>query len=1059
MSDDTTILKHKIDPDQPDAHQFEDKEEIFFQDEFEEALISICEHIDRLDTVTKSNLENLDEPLPDDEEKLLHRHSTIGIFGQRGVGKTSFLLTIKDAFDRSSNSEDGLLDSFNLDLDLKQSKSPEDLREEVWTLDSIDPSLIENEDKLLVTITSKILDHVRKKNDGDLSKNRAIQDALEDLSRRFRVLFSDATDEILKETASDPLRFAGEVLFDADSGPKLAKAFHRFLALAAEDLGVRCFLLPIDDVDTSFDKGWPLLETLRKYLATDRLITVVSGDLEFFDLIVEQEAHKRTEDYRKAKKHYYKIGLFDEVDTSMKHAAIQRFPGQYLQKLFSAQSQLQLPSIHSVLFDSDVVSRDVNLVTESKKENSPDLMLGRSILVMSRLLYGTTYLPNQDTPLNPFGTDGESLSPRELSEVLDSGSVDALIPLNTRHFISLLEVVYDVLRDLFDRNIQSRTAARKLRRHIATIHSSQIRQSGLSRESLHRVARGDALYSVGQAFLDAQIGSMDLARLQTNLVKDHILYDRWRVLLSLIASALYADWTHVLTGPIRYSTKVKGALSTAETGGFELDDLGIGLDEPSWKTRCRLLRSEMVSVWKSATDRPDYLNGVLRIPRERRNRYMSAFVDISPGSNQMPDYLRWWRVVDQRRGDEDTFNTRSDAVLPDRVFRRGAELHAQAVQGIFRSDFQRGGISYRYIDFHRGLARIDDFIRKNIQENKQPKVEPLIRESTDFVLQLRGQSTESAGSVPYDEEAEAFGSDTDEKRSDRFDAFRNAVEEWCVLSKNLSNQINIPNTKLSPVPSPRVLIQAHDQFVNNCDDISGLPWRQQTVGTMLERYTMAFWNALLQKEVRFRIEQGQIPKEILPRIDFGFVRDRRKSIVKSKVRNEELSWSSANIPQNAFTRNINRLVLAYKEDQSFSLPLVDVLPYTIFWVSCPFLLSITSKEMHNRKLVGDHTKLASTPDIDAADGLLRAVYCSIVEDSANPEEGIAGAYKRYIENFSDPNNGSGDRPKWQKALFSFSDDKKYKFDIHDILCGIARADTPRDDPSEKDKNIASRLGL
>jgi hypothetical protein len=111
MSDDVTILKHKIDPDQPDAHRFEDKEEIFFQDEFEEALISICEHIDRLDDVTKSDLENYNSSLPDKEEKLLHRHSTIGIFGQRGVGKTSFLLTIKDAFDDNDNNGDGLLSS------------------------------------------------------------------------------------------------------------------------------------------------------------------------------------------------------------------------------------------------------------------------------------------------------------------------------------------------------------------------------------------------------------------------------------------------------------------------------------------------------------------------------------------------------------------------------------------------------------------------------------------------------------------------------------------------------------------------------------------------------------------------------------------------------------------------------------------------------------------------------------------------------------------------------------------------------------------------------------
>jgi len=1095
---DTTVLKHKIDPDQPDAHRFEDQEEIFFQDEFEEALISICEHIDRLDNVTKSDLENSNGSLPDEEENLLHRHSTIGIFGQRGVGKTSFLLTIKDAFDDNGNSGNGLLSSFELDLNVDD--EPEDLKDKVLTLDSIDPSRIENEDKLLVTITSKILDHVRENNDGDLSKNRAVQDALEDLSRRFRVLFSDATDEILKEAASDPLRFAGEVLFDADSGPKLAKAFHRFLALAAEDLGVRCFLLPIDDIDTSFDKGWPLLETLRKYLATDRLITVVSGDLEFFDLIVQQKAHERTEKFRKAESAYREKGIASDQSLQRKFESIRRFPGQYLQKIFPVNDRLRIPDIHSVVLDPDTDLR----IDRSAGKNVP---LGPALLVISRLLFGTAYIPEHE---NSRATKLTVLSDKleneidenrasRLSSLVGPNAIDALIPTNTRNFISFIEDIPESLEDLVEGRAPSAVSS-DFRGRIAEGHSSLLRNSGLDVKDVSQLANGRGYHDLSRALLNARISSLDFARLRADLFRDRPSYDRWSALIKIVASALYADWASTLTGPIRYVTKTRDAVSVAEEeksgdeagSEFDLDRLGTGLNEPSWKSRCRLVRTVFSAQWDNS-GRVESLGSAIRVPSKKRNNYENAYKKISPDSSVSPDYLRWWREVELRNENkeksnqiDDFFGAKNRALISNKSFYENAGENAKSVYGMFKILLRRRNNVYRYIDFRRGLAKIDDLLRESTNTNKRNKgdilnynflkndieefktdsnvnIGELQHESSELVLRIRSAEDHSSESEDEKEAEKSAGGGEGPTDSERLTKLREAVSSWCWLGSRLSEireedfrgDTNSGTLEFfdgaNIVPPPWVVVSAHEFFQANSNELSELPWRQHTVGTMLERHTLAYWNALLQKEVKSRIDQGRVSSDLQSRIDFGPVSDYRNKIVKiESISSNNVKWSKPTLHGNTFTRNIISLIdYCDKKDE---IKPTRVIPYTLFWICCPFLLSVISNEVHELCVHGSkHSKYSNR------DGLLRLTSHSIgdINDYSYLNEAI---FKIYIDDLLDYNHSG--RPDWQLSNFTFDqEDSEDEFDIHDIFCGIARADSPQGSPTNQDKKYAKKFGL
>ena len=48
-------------------------------------------------------------------------------------------------------------------------------------------------------------------------------------------------------------------------------------------------MLFFDDADNDFSKGWPVLETLRKYLTSPQLIILISGDLDLFSYLVRKK--------------------------------------------------------------------------------------------------------------------------------------------------------------------------------------------------------------------------------------------------------------------------------------------------------------------------------------------------------------------------------------------------------------------------------------------------------------------------------------------------------------------------------------------------------------------------------------------------------------------------------------------------------------------------------------------------------------------------------------------------------------------------------------------------
>ncbi len=259
-------------------------------------------------------------------------NDTIPILGGRGVGKTSFMLSVLHAY-------------------------KDDSRVEV--LNPIDPTMIGEKGDIFLTLLSIIKKLVGSK----IDKNNC--DPTEDLNRKrnsWRTCLKSlaaglpSMDEEKNHVQWQDSEFImAQGLNTLSSAYNLRDNFDKFLQKSLEILGneKKVFLVAFDDIDVDFRIGWMVLETLRKYLSLPHIITMVSGDLELFSKSVRKH---QWENFGRAL-------LKNEVDRCREQerrskmedydAQVTEMESQYLQKVLKPQWRVDLNSSVDI-FDENV---------------------------------------------------------------------------------------------------------------------------------------------------------------------------------------------------------------------------------------------------------------------------------------------------------------------------------------------------------------------------------------------------------------------------------------------------------------------------------------------------------------------------------------------------------------------------------------------------------------------------------------------------------------------------------------------------------------------------------
>ena len=316
-----------------DAQAYTDSNEIIQQD----AMIEFFNQIDASLGNIKGFVDTLER---DDNFERIRFHDTITVLGSRGSGKTTFILNMfKQLHSNKSSAEIKLCDGFSCS--------------DIEILGILDPTLIEEKEHVFLNVLARIKNKVDEKRNGEIERrkeschnNGAYQDwlnCLKTLAAALPLLDGVGSDDFLKsELWHDPVHVLEKGLQVASASNGLEVRFHQFVNKSLQLLGKKSFILAIDDIDTKFPSGWPVLEVIRKYLTTPQLIVVLSGDMSLYSKLVRKQQWQN-----------FGNPLLDQERESKNRGdnysvLVDQLESQYLLKVLKPERRLNLATLQQV---------------------------------------------------------------------------------------------------------------------------------------------------------------------------------------------------------------------------------------------------------------------------------------------------------------------------------------------------------------------------------------------------------------------------------------------------------------------------------------------------------------------------------------------------------------------------------------------------------------------------------------------------------------------------------------------------------------------------------------
>lgn len=298
-----------------------------YQKDYSDA--SVCE---KSSLINRVQLDKMMEILTDrvndakvaKESSIDGRHNTISIFGNRGAGKTTFLRTA---------------------LNIVKEKYADD----VVVLNVIDPSKVEIKQHPFINIIAAIHECVDRCIHNDfISNNRNshptdYNEAYKQLLKGLPFMDGVGNDNGYNEWTDD-LYISYQGMEKAEASNNLIDNFKKYIYQALKVLGKSCFVISFDDIDTNINKGFEILEVIRKYLVTEQIITILTGDLDLYSKLVRKSSWKSFDmEFLKQECEYSKRSK-EEFSDMVNH-----LENQYLLKILKPEYRIHLKTVREVL--------------------------------------------------------------------------------------------------------------------------------------------------------------------------------------------------------------------------------------------------------------------------------------------------------------------------------------------------------------------------------------------------------------------------------------------------------------------------------------------------------------------------------------------------------------------------------------------------------------------------------------------------------------------------------------------------------------------------------------
>lgn len=227
------------------------------------------EDLDKAMGIIETQLNSL-ELTEDPDVFLSHIYRTIGVFGDRGSGKTSFMISLLTKCKNELN--------------------------KVEVLRMIDPTLVEHKKPIVLCVIAMIqqkVEFVLKTQECNTTgqayvQRREWEKLMERISRGIFAIdkVGKDFDNSMWQDESYVMRSGLPKVMDANA---FEENLRKMIKMSLDILGKRAFILAFDDIDVDLEQGWNVLESLRRYLSDTHIISIVSGNIKLYGTLVRYE--------------------------------------------------------------------------------------------------------------------------------------------------------------------------------------------------------------------------------------------------------------------------------------------------------------------------------------------------------------------------------------------------------------------------------------------------------------------------------------------------------------------------------------------------------------------------------------------------------------------------------------------------------------------------------------------------------------------------------------------------------------------------------------------------
>ena len=287
-----------------------------------------------------------------------YTHNIIAFSGCRGQGKTSAMISFSDALDSNFENED------------KENMREDDvLRKCNFTvLPPIDPTILEQDQSILAVILSRMYrqaedfwEYACGRNGGSSSYVRSEAEKNELLKRFQQCLTGINAIKIRKGKEIRSLSEIHEISDSAvlkDNFNELTRQLLHFIGKGRED-GRTFLVVQLDDTDFQIQKGYEILEDIRKYLTIPNLVILMATDMDMLRSTLTQH-------YAAEFSQGLKLGIVD-VDK------MQKIESKYLDKLIPPTYAAYLPPLDDMIryYGDTLLLRYV----KQRKEDGENILL------------------------------------------------------------------------------------------------------------------------------------------------------------------------------------------------------------------------------------------------------------------------------------------------------------------------------------------------------------------------------------------------------------------------------------------------------------------------------------------------------------------------------------------------------------------------------------------------------------------------------------------------------------------------------------------------------------